>query len=64
MAPQPSEKMIVALRVLNAVMVHEEPDPGDVSKLQRWAPREELRLAPDDLARATVERELASTKQK
>jgi hypothetical protein len=59
MAPQPSEKMTVALRILNAIMASEQPDYEDISRLRLWAPNEEFHNSPDELARATIKRELA-----
>jgi hypothetical protein len=64
MALEASEKMDVALRVLNAITNGEQPERGDVSKLERWVPDQPFNHPPDDLARIIVERELEKTNKK
>src|SRR3954451_4262912 len=46
MAPQASEKMAVALRVLNAITSGKQPERDDVSKLERRVPDEPFNHAP------------------
>jgi hypothetical protein len=49
--------MNTALRVLNAVIAHDPPNPADLQELHRFAP-ELAHLPPDECARAIIERGL------
>jgi hypothetical protein len=63
MAPKPSDKMTVALRVLNAFTVYEQPDHDDVLKLRRWVTPEQVQEPPDALARAVINHELEEKRE-
>jgi hypothetical protein len=62
MCPDLDERVSVALRVLNACVVAQRPDPPDVAMLHRIIGVSIGSDAPDDLARLVIAGELAREK--
>jgi len=56
------ERVSVALRVLNACVMAQRPDPSDVAMLHHIIGVANRGDAPDDLARLVIAGELARTK--
>jgi hypothetical protein len=50
--------LVTALRVLSAITEHKKPQETDVEFLRRHALPSETALAPDDLAKEIIQREL------
>ena len=57
-AAMQTDKMAVALRVINAITRNRPPAPDDILALKAWVGPDDRFLAGEDLARLVMNREL------
>lgn len=56
-----TDKIAVALRVLNAIARDRSPVPEDIVLLKSWVGQDDQLLPPDDFAHLVMNRELGSS---